>query len=113
MDALAAKHGAEAAANCASLVEVIGRTDYEAFRLKNGVLSERAHVLFLRSDQPPPKVQLQTLAVNVEVVPISGLHVTALQQIAHGEPARAMAVRFDAFLEEGIRTLRLSESLPH
>ena len=100
MDALIAKYGAEAGDNAASLQRIIAHTDYESFRLKNGVLSERAHVLFLRSDQPPPQVQLPELAVNVEVVHIPGLHVTALKQIAHGEPARAMARRFEIFLKE-------------
>lgn len=99
-EAIAAKYGTEAAENAHILSRILARTDYEAFRLTNGVLSERTHVLFLRSEQPPPKVQLTDLVVNVEVVPIPGLHTAALLNLTHGEPARVIAVHFDKFLQE-------------
>jgi thioesterase domain-containing protein len=99
-DALVAKHGTEAFEMMRQLAEIINSsTDYEAFRLKDGVLSERVGVLHLKSEQPPPNVQLPELAMNVEVVTIPGMHFAALDKVARGESARAMAKRFEAFLE--------------
>ena len=98
VEALVAKYGTEAFEKSRQLAEIIGGTDYEAFRLKNGVLSESTHVLHLKSEQPPAKVQLPEFAVNVEVVAIPGWHFAALDKIARGKPAHAMALRFAAFL---------------
>ena len=100
MDALVVKHGIEAAHNAINLGKVIACSDYEAFRLKTGKLSKCVHVLFLRSDQPPPEVQLPELAVNVEVIPISGMHFAALHQVTHGDLAAVTTARFEAFFQE-------------
>ena len=64
------------------------------------MLSKGVHILFLRSDQPPPEVQLRELAVNVEVVPISGMHFAALDRVTHGDLAPVMTARFEAFFQE-------------
>ena len=94
-DAIRAKHGDAAADNMTRLGQLPIEDGMQTFDCS--ILSECVHILYVASEEPMGLERVRELATGVDVVQLEGMHVEALQRVAHGEECRRLAERITAF----------------
>ena len=94
-DAVRVIHGDVFAANLRHLHQL--PLESCGYAWQHGQMSGCVRVLFVESDECMGLQVVQHMAESVEVVRIEGWHLESLRRVMHGEEARTMAARFDAF----------------
>ena len=95
-DSLRAKHGDLAVDNMTRLGQL--PIECQRHNFDCSVRSGCVHVLYVASEEPMGLERTRELGTNVEVLQLEGMHVEALQRVAHGDACREFAEKVQEFI---------------